>query len=121
MQMEILIEQANEACADGNILTFSVFWLACVFALGLPCNCFFICFSRFLKFKKQQLAKRSLCCTCGLLLLSGEVTQHEEQGHQLKHRVSRAALRSPTTLFDPQEDSKTFAVSQYVYLDGVYN
>ncbi|XP_070211348.1 rRNA N6-adenosine-methyltransferase ZCCHC4-like isoform X2 [Littorina saxatilis] len=71
---------------------------------------------RFLKFKKLPLSERSICCTCGLLLLGGEATQHTERGHQVKHKINRAALRHPTTLFVPHEDNKTYA--QYLFTDS---
>ena len=81
-----------------------------MYVCGHVCVCLCVCAPRFLKFKKQPLSKRWLCCTCGLLLLEGEVKQHGEQGHEIKHRILHAALRRPTTLFTPHEDNKTFAV-----------
>ncbi|XP_076440714.1 rRNA N(6)-adenosine-methyltransferase ZCCHC4-like [Babylonia areolata] len=71
---------------------------------------------KFLQFKKQGLSKRCLCSTCGLLLLAEEVMEHEDKGHCIKRRITKAALQHPTTLFEPQEDNKSYA--QYLFADS---
>ncbi|KAL8586233.1 hypothetical protein ACOMHN_021498 [Nucella lapillus] len=72
---------------------------------------------RYQQFKKQPVSQRSLCSPCGLLLLTEEVKEHEGKGHLIKGGITKAALQRPTSLFEPQEDNKTYA--QYLFTDPV--
>ncbi|XP_055877800.1 rRNA N6-adenosine-methyltransferase ZCCHC4-like isoform X2 [Biomphalaria glabrata] len=68
---------------------------------------------RYIEFKKQPRNNRHLCCTCGLLLLEDEVAKHQQEGHSLKQRIGLKELKSPSFLFTPLDNNKTFA--QYLF------
>ncbi|XP_045216868.2 rRNA N6-adenosine-methyltransferase ZCCHC4-like [Mercenaria mercenaria] len=68
---------------------------------------------RFSEFKKLKESERYICTNCGLLLLPGERTSHEGQGHKLRSNISNEMLVKPTQLFTPLENNKTFA--QYLF------
>ncbi|RUS80728.1 hypothetical protein EGW08_011514, partial [Elysia chlorotica] len=68
---------------------------------------------RFRKFRALPRNKRHVCCTCGLLLLPSEISDHERQDHEMKRRVLLKDLRKPSFLFSPLDNNKTFA--QYLF------
>ncbi|CAG5127551.1 unnamed protein product [Candidula unifasciata] len=68
---------------------------------------------RYFEFKKLSRELRSVCCTCGLLLLQEESSQHLSQKHSLRHQVGLKELKHPTSLFQPLDDNKTYA--QYLF------
>ena len=70
------------------------------------------CNFRYHEFKKLKKQDRNVCMNCGLLLLPGEVTEH--QGHVIKGSVSKQLLRRPTELFTPLDNNKTYAVSSVI-------
>lgn len=72
---------------------------------------------RFLLFKKLPHSKRTLCCTCSLLLLPAEIDAHNNPTHHtLKTGITHEDLRRPSTLFSPQENNKTLA--QYLFSES---
>lgn len=68
-------------------------------------------FNRYLQFKKLPRKERTACTTCGIVLLPGELNEHEKKGHVLRHKVKLHDLQHPTSFFAPYEDNKTYAVS----------
>ncbi|XP_059175435.1 rRNA N6-adenosine-methyltransferase ZCCHC4-like isoform X2 [Physella acuta] len=68
---------------------------------------------RYIKFKKLPKNNRNVCCTCSMLLLDNEVTEHREKNHVIKKNVLLKELRWPSLLFTPLDDNKTFA--QYLF------
>ncbi|CAL1526091.1 unnamed protein product [Lymnaea stagnalis] len=69
--------------------------------------------NRYFQFKKLPRSSRSVCCTCGRLLLEGELSDHAKKGHLLKHKVGLKDVKQPSFLFKPLDDNKTFA--QYLF------
>ncbi|XP_052282119.1 rRNA N6-adenosine-methyltransferase ZCCHC4-like isoform X2 [Dreissena polymorpha] len=74
---------------------------------------------RYFKVKRLDKAKRFLCVNCGLLLLQNEVEKHKILGHVLRNPIPNKLLKTPTLLFSPLEDNKTFA--QYLFDDRTVN
>lgn len=68
---------------------------------------------RYHEFKKLKKSERNVCMNCGLLLLPGEIDEHEGQGHVIKGHVTKQLLRRPTELFAPLDNNKTYA--QYLF------
>jgi len=71
---------------------------------------------RYHRFRKLPQEKRDVCCSCGCLLLKGELPQHKDQGHQIRSRVGLKRLKKPSFLFAPLDNNKTFA--QYLFSES---
>lgn len=69
------------------------------------------CYTRYKVVKGQAAQLREYCQDCGMLLLPGETTSHQGQGHTVVTGVKNRQLKHPTQLFSPLDDNKTFAVS----------
>lgn len=66
-----------------------------------------------MKLKKLGKSHRSLCVTCGLLLLPDDLDLHKGHGHTIKSNITKPMLKHPTELFQPLDNNKTYA--QYLF------
>lgn len=71
------------------------------------------CVKRLTQIKSQKPHERRICKTCGLLLFSSEVKQHN--GHHIQCSVTDIQLLSPTKLLQPLSNSQTNA--QFLFSD----
>ena len=70
------------------------------------------CWKRLEKIKQLKESQRIYCHTCEQLVLPKEINKHDN-GHDVTSGISDNALSTPSYLFKPLENKKSFAVCYF--------